>query len=138
MAAATMASTTVEPAATAAVESRVAVESAAITTADEAVRVAAASVIAAVSVVTAAAIVTATAVEAMAITAVEPGAGANEDATGEVVRPVVAIGSAGVRSVAVVTVGAGRRRADRTVHGTYSDAHPNLRVGAARRKKQNS
>jgi hypothetical protein len=135
MATTAVASATVEPATAAAVESRVAVESAAFATADEAVRVAAASIITAVSVVSAAAIVTATTVEAMAITAVEPGAGADEDTTGEVVRPVITVRSAGVRSVTVVTVGADRRRADCTVDGAYPDAHPNLRVGAARGKK---
>lgn len=138
MTAAAVASATVKPAA--AVEASIAVESAAITTADEAVRVAAASVIAAVSVVSTAAVVTATTVEAMAKAAAEPGAGADEDATDEVVRPVVTVGSAGVRIVAVVTVGASRRGADCAVYGTYSDsnAKPNLRVGAARGKKQYS
>ena len=70
----------------------------------------------------------------------EPGAGADEDATDEVVRPVVTVGSAGVRIVAVVTVSANRRGANGTVYGTDSDtnAEPNLRVGAARGKKQYS
>jgi hypothetical protein len=77
-------------------------------------------------------------VEAVAIVAVVPGAGADEDAAGEVIRSVVAVWSAGVRIVAVVAVSADWRRADGTVYGTYSNAHPNLRVGAARSKKQNS
>jgi hypothetical protein len=141
MTAATVASTAMETPATAAVEAIATVEAAAITTADEAVwfttsvAVAAASIIAAVSVVAAAAVVTATTVEAMAKAAAEPGAGADEDATGEVVRPVVAVWSAGVRIVTVVTVGASRRGADRAVHGTHSNAHPNLGVSISRGKK---
>jgi hypothetical protein len=87
-----------------------------------------APVVAATSVVPAAAIVA----------AVEPGAGADEDAAGEVVRAVEAVWSAGVRIVAVVTVGAGWRWANRAVHGTYSNPDTNLSVGIARGKKQNS
>jgi len=93
------------------------------------------SVISTVAIIATAAIVTATTVEAMAIAAVEPGTGADEDATDEVVRPVEAVWSAGVRIVAVVTVSAGRRRADRTVYRADSNAHANLSVGAARGKK---
>lgn len=145
---ATVAATAVEPAATAAMESTTAVEAATITATDEAVRVSA--TIAVVPIVTAVAVVTATTVVAMAviaatveavaiITAVEPRAGADEDAAGEVVRPVIPIWGAGVRVIAVVTVGADRRWADGAVDGTYSNGHANLRVRAARSgKKQNS
>jgi hypothetical protein len=142
--AAAVASTTVEPAATASVEAIAAVESAAVAATDEAVgfstpvAVTAVAIIAAMPViamsVVAAAIISAT-VEAVAIVAVEPGAGADEDATDEVIRPVVAVWSASVRIVAVVTVSADWRGA---VHGTYSNGHANLRVGASRGKKQNS
>jgi len=151
--AAAVASTTVEPAATAAMESTaametiVAVESAVVTATDEAVgftapvAVTAVSIVAITSVeavtVVAAAIKSAT-VEAMPIEAVEPGAGADEDATGEVVRPVETVRSASVRIVAVVTVSADWRGADGAVHGTYSNGHANLCVGASRSKKKNS
>src|SRR5580704_4537161 len=95
-------------------------------------------VVAATSVV-AVAVVTASTVEAAAVVAaVVPGAGADEDATDEVVRPVVAVRSAGVRIVAVVTISAGGCRPDGAIHGTYSDAHGKLCVGVSRGKKQNS
>ena len=131
-----------------AVESIAAVKTAAsvsaVIAADEAVRVAAsvavaaAAIIATTSVVTVA-IVTAPTVEAAAIVAaVEPGAGADEDAADEVIRAVEAVGCAGVRIVAVVTISAGGRWADGAIYGTYSNAHPNLCLGAARSKEQNS
>jgi hypothetical protein len=95
-------------------------------------------VVAAASVVTVA-VVTAMTVEAAAVVAaVVPGAGADEDATDEVVRPVVAVRSAGVRIVAVVTISAGGCRPDGAIHGTYSDAHGKLCVSVSRGKKQNS
>ena len=153
--AAAVASTAVEPAPTtmeavAAMESAVitaAMESAAVTATDEAVgftapvAVTAVSIVAVTSVeavtVVAAAIKSAT-VEAMPIEAMEPGAGADEDATGEVVRPVETVRSASVRIVAVVTVSADWRGADGAVHGTYSNGHANLCVGASRSKKKTS
>jgi len=155
--AAAVASTAVEPATTtttveavAAMETAVitaAMETAVVTATDEAVgftapvAVTAVSIVAVTSVeavtVVTAAIKSAT-VEAMPIEAVEPGAGADEDATGEVVRPVETVRSASVRIVAVVTVSADWRRADGAVHGTYSNGHANLCVGASRSKKQNS
>src|SRR6266481_4923488 len=146
--AAAVASTTVEPAATAAMETTiVAVETAAVTATDEAVGFTAPEAVTAVSIVAitsveaativAAAIKSAT-VEAMPIEAMEPGAGADEDATGEVVRPVETVRSASVRIVAVVTVSADWRGADGAVHGTYSNGHANLCVGASRSKKKNS
>jgi len=138
---AAVASTAVEPATTAAVESITAV----IAAADEAAGIASpvavvrVSVIPAVSVVPTASVVAATTVKASAIVAaVEPGAGADEDAADEVIRAVEAVWSAGVRIVAVVTVGAGWRWTDGTVHGTYSNPHANLSVGITRGKKQNS
>jgi len=156
--AAAVASTAVEPATTttttveavAAMESAVitaAMETAVVAATDEAVgftapvAVTAVSIVAVTSVeavtVVAAAIISAT-VEAMSIEAMEPGAGADEDAAGEVIRSVKAVRSAGVRIVAVVTVRADWRRADGAVHGTYSNGHANLCVGASRSKKQNS
>ena len=140
--AAAVAATTVEPA-TAAVETIAAVK-AAITaaetfpTAESAITATETfvAVVAAAS-VEAMAVIAATTVEAAAIVAaVEPWAGADEDAADEVVRAIVAVGRAGVRIVAVVTVGADRRGA---VNWAYADADANLRVGAARRgEKQNS
>jgi len=129
--------TTVEPG-TAAMETIAAAEA---FTATEAA-VAAAETIMAVKTATsivAVAVIAATTVEAAAVvTAVEPWAGADEDAADEVVRSVIAVGSASIGIVAVVTVGAGRGGADGTVNRAYPDTETNLRVGAARGKKQNS
>jgi hypothetical protein len=151
--AAAVASATVEPATTTTVEAVAAMESAVITAAMETAAVAAtdeAVGFTAPVAVTAASMVAVTSVEAMTVVAaaiksatveampVEPRAGADEDAAGEVVRPVETVRSAGVRIVAVVTVSADWRRADGAVHGTYSNGHANLCVGASRSKKQNS
>jgi hypothetical protein len=43
--------------------------------------------------------------------AVEPGAGADEDAADEIIRSIEAVGGAGVRIIAVVAIGADWRRA---------------------------
>jgi len=133
--AAAVATTTVEPAATAAVETISAVE-AAVAAAETFMAVeSTAPVVAAMSIITVA-VIAATTVEAAAIvTAVEPRAGADEDPADEIVRAVVTVWCAGVRIVAVVTVGAGRCSA---VNGAYSDADANLGVGAGSGEKQNS
>jgi hypothetical protein len=55
-------------------------------------------------------VVAATVVSPAAVVAVIPRADADEDASDEVVRPVVAVGSARVRSVGIVTVRTARRR----------------------------
>src|SRR5882762_6322093 len=130
--AAAVASTAVEPATTTTEEAVGFTAPVAVT----AVSIVAVTSVEAVTVV-AAAIKSAT-VEAMPIEAMEPGAGADEDATGEVVRPVETVRSASVRIVAVVTVSADWRGADGAVHGTYSNGHANLCVGASRSKKKNS
>jgi hypothetical protein len=127
-------------AATAAMETIASVEAAVVaTTAMPAVvTIATMTVIAAVTIVAMAVVpaaIIATTVKAATIVAVEPGAGTDEDAADEVVRSVVAVWRAGVRIVAVVTVGADRRWPN---DGTHSDSHANLGVGAARGKKQNS
>ena len=153
---AAVAATTMESASTAAVESATAAEPSAITTAVESAAIATVetfmatetaiaatktfmAVVAAASIVTTvtvvAATIIATTVEAAAVVPVIPGAGADEDAANEVVRAIVAVGCAGVRIVAVVTVGADRGSA---VDRAHSDGKANLRVGIARGKKQNS
>ena len=48
----------------------------------------------------------------MAVETMEPGAGADEDATAEPVRPVIAIRRAGIWCVGIVSVGADRRTRD--------------------------
>jgi hypothetical protein len=129
---------TVEPTATAAMETIATAEA---FTAMEAVVAAAETFMAvesATSIVTATVIAATTVESAAVVAAVEPGTGADEDATGEVVRPVVAVRSASVRIVAVVTVSADRRGADGAVHGAYTDAHAELRLGGACGKKKNS
>ena len=144
--AAAMASTTVETAsamepATTAVKAFASVEATAITATavpTATIAISAVTIVTAMAVISVA-IVTATTVEAAAVVAaVVPGASADEDATEEVVRAIVAVGSAGVGIVAVVTVGADWRWADGAVHGTYSNRYADLRVGAARGEKQNS
>jgi len=156
MSTAAVASTTVESAATAAVESITAVIAAArvaavVSATDKAVGFAtpvavasvsiatAASVVSTVAIISAVAVVTAATVESAAIVAaVEPRAGADEDAADEVIRAVEAVGCAGVRIVAVVTISAGGCWPDRAVHGTYSNAHGKLCLSVSRSKKQNS
>ena len=130
-----------KPATTAAVESTATVESSAITTTDEAVRVTSAvsapiAAVTATAVVAAMSIVSAAAIVAVAVVAtVEPGAGADEDSTDEVIRPVVAVWRTGVRIVAIVTIGANRRRADGAVDRAHPNSNTYLGVGAARGKK---
>ena len=157
---AAVAATTMESAATAAMEPIAAAEPSAITTAamESAVTtvespvtateaaitatktfmavVAGASIVATMTVI--AATIIATTVEAAAVVPVIPGAGADKDTADEVVRAVVAVGCAGVWIVAVVAVGADRSRADGAVNGAYPDGNANLRVGITRGKKQNS
>jgi hypothetical protein len=138
--AAAVAATTVEPAATAAMETIASVEAVAVATTSmpAVVTIATMTVIAAVTIVAMAVVpvsIIATTVEATTVVAVEPGAGADEDTAREVVRSVVAVWRAGVRIVAVVTIGADRRWSN---DGTHPDSHANLGVGAARSKKQNS
>jgi hypothetical protein len=82
--------------------------------------------------------IVAAAIIAVTVVAVIPGAGTDEDAAGEVIGSVVTVRSAGIGIVAVVSIRADWRWADGAVDRTYSDAHGNLRVGAARGKKQNS
>jgi len=137
--AAAVASTTVEPAATTAVESITAVKASVVTATVEAAvpGVATVSIVVPVAVV-AAAIIAATVGAVTIVAAVEPRASTDEDAADEVVRAVVSVRSAGVWIIAVVAVGANWRGADCAVHGTYSNADANLRVSAARGKKQNS
>lgn len=128
---AAVAAATVEPAATPAMETIASVEAAVLA-------IATMTVIAAVTIVATAivsAAIIATTVEAATVVAVVPGAGADEDSADEVVRSVVAVWCAGVRIVAVVTVGADRRWSD---DGAYSNSNANLRLSAARDKKQNS
>lgn len=89
--------------------------------------------------VVAVAVVTAATIKTSAvISAVIPGTRADEDAAGEVARPVVAVRGTGVRIITIVTVSADGGRANRSVDRPYSNGEADLRVGAARGKKQNS
>jgi hypothetical protein len=87
----------------------------------------AAAIIAATAVVTSSAIVAAAVksatVEAPPVIAVVPGAGADEDATSEPVRPVVAVRRTGIRGIAVIAIGANRSWAYITVSRAHSNAH---------------
>ena len=138
------ATTTAVESATTAMEAIATVKPAAITATMESaavsapVAVAAMTVVSAVTVISAAIVATAAVESAAIVTAVVPGAGADEDAVDKVIRSVVAVGRAGVRIVVVVTVNAGWCGADGTVDGAYPDAHGNLSMGAGRDEKQNS
>lgn len=141
--AAAVAATTVEPTAATAVEIIATVPTTIATTVvPAAIAIATVSVVTSASVIPmtieAAAVIAPTVEAATVVAAVVPGAGADEDAADEVVRSVVAVRSAGVRIVAVVTKGADRRWADGAVYRTYPDSHANLGLGAAGGEKQNS
>lgn len=122
--------------ATTAVEPGVAMKAAAnVAVAVTVIAVAAASIIAMAVV---AAPIVAVSVVAMtpvvrSVPAVEPGAGADEEAVHEVVRAVEAVGRAGVRIIAVVAIGA-----DRGGTNANADTNADLRVGTACGEEQNS
>jgi hypothetical protein len=78
--------------------------------------------------------VVATAIEAGSVEAVIPGPGADEHAPYKPVWPVVAIGCASIRIIAIVAVRAGRSR---TVNRTDAHAHRDLGVRGSCGKKQN-
>jgi hypothetical protein len=97
------------------------------------------AVITTATVITAATVVpTATVVPATPITVV-PGAGADEEATHEPARSVVAIGSAGVRIIRVVAPGTDGSRVAVTVVSvssiTDADTHTNLGVSRSRHQR---
>jgi len=105
-----------------------AVEVSATVTAIEAAAVAATTVttISAAAVVSTATVAISAAVVAMSVT-MKPRSGADEDTACEPVRGVVAVGSAGVRIVIVVAIGANGRGA--VIGGAYAHAdRPSLRV----------
>ena len=87
-------------------------------------------------------VVARTAVEPAAVIAMEPGTGTDEDAICEPIRSVVAVGSAGVRVIAVVTVGTDgggsiNGAVNRPNAEPHADAH--LRLGSSGAKEsQNS
>jgi len=138
MSAAAVASATVVSATTAAMETIATAE--AFTTMEAAVATSETfmAVEPATSIITATIIAATTVESAAVVAAVKPGASADEDTAGEVVRAVVAIGRASVRIVTVVTVGADWGGADGAVHGAYPDAHAELRLGGTSGQKQNS
>jgi hypothetical protein len=74
----------------------------------------------------------------IAVVAVIPRAGADEDSTDEPIRPVVSVGGAGVRVIIVVAIGADGSRP--VIHGTsYTDAKGDaLGVRARRREETNT
>jgi hypothetical protein len=66
-----------------------------------------------------------------AVESVEPRTRSNKDASNEVIRPVVAVWRAGVRSISVVAIGACRSRADIPRRHSDSNSNPDLSVGRA-------
>jgi hypothetical protein len=80
------------------------------------------------------AIVAATVKTAAAVEAVEPRTGADEHAPGKVVRAVITVRCACVRSIPVVTVGADRGRPDvarSIVNRPRPDSNPNSNLGVS-------
>jgi hypothetical protein len=101
------------------------VEVAAAIAAIESTSIPAATVVAiSTTVVTATIVAAPVAVSMIAVVAVIPRAGADEDADDEPIRSVVAVGRASVWVVVVVAVGADGRRAI-VIRGADSDAHNN-------------
>jgi len=116
-----------------------AVEVAAAIAAIESASISAAAVVAiSTTVITATIEAAPVAVPMIAVVAVIPGTGADEDAAYKPVRAVVAVGGAGVWVVVVVAVGADGSRP--VIHGTsYTDAKGDaLGVRGRRREERNS
>src|SRR6266851_10330128 len=116
-----------------------AVEVAAVIAAIESTSISAAAVVAiSTTVITATIEAAPVAVPMIAVVAVIPGTGADEDAAYKPVRAVVAVGGAGVWVVVVVAVGADGSRP--VIHGTsYTDAKGDaLGVRGRRREERNS
>ena len=82
------------------------------------------------------------AVKAAAVITVEPGASADKDAIHEPVRPVVAVGSAGVWIIVVVTIGTDRSRSiNWPVNRPNAEPHPDTHLrlgGSGTQESQNS
>jgi hypothetical protein len=72
------------------------------------------------------------AVEAVAVVAVIPRAGTDEDAAYEPVRPVITIGRTCIRIVAVIPVGARWCWANTGDNRTYANAHADLCMSTSR------
>ena len=69
-------------------------------------------------------------VAAKALRAVKPGADADEDATGEPLRAVIAVGSASVRIIRVIAIAADRCRVDDD-GGRIADYRADAEIGRA-------
>jgi hypothetical protein len=96
----------------------------------------ASSIVASASVV--ATSIIATTIVTGAVESVEPGPGADKDATNEPLRTIVAIRSASIGVISVVAIIANRRNIA-SVPGANSDPHYNLRMGrSCCRKDENS
>lgn len=68
----------------------------------------ASAIVPAAAIISTATVTVSAAVVAVSVIAVVPGAGADEDAAYEPIRPVIAVGRAGVRSIVVIPIGADR------------------------------
>jgi hypothetical protein len=66
--------------------------------------------------------IVAAAIVRVAVEAMEPRTGADEDSVHEVIRSPIAVGRASVRSIWIVAVGADRRSADSDTYGSYSNS----------------
>lgn len=75
-------------------------------------------------------------IAASVVTAI-PGSGTNKHASNKVAGPVITVGCAGIRIVAVVTIRTDRRRPNTGVHRAYSNAHSDLGACISCGKEQN-
>jgi len=137
------AAASVEPAASvkpfSSVEIIAAVEVTATIAAIESVSIPAAAVVAiSTTVVTATIVAAPVAVRMIAVVPVIPRSGTDEDAAGEPIRSVIAVGGAGVRRIVVIAIGADGGRP--VIHGTsYTDAKGDaLGVSARSREETNT
>lgn len=69
------------------------------------------------------------------ISATVPRASSDKHATCEIVRSIVAIRCARIRRIAIIAVGANRRRSNCHANGSYSHANANLRASATCTRK---
>jgi hypothetical protein len=97
--------------------------------------VSAASVVGATAIVAATVVCPGAAIVAAAIVAVEPGAGADEEAVHEPIGAIVAVGSASIGIGVVVAVRADGSGAVNRTADAYRDAHLGVRAGAKNEKQ---
>jgi hypothetical protein len=73
---------------------------------------------------------------AIPISTAEPRADPDEHAAYEVVRPIIAVGRAGIGIITVIAIGASRRPISRITITPHADANRNLRVRGGRSHRE--